>query len=129
MSEMRKTTDEPGEVWASHPVYAFDVSTHGRVRNLRTGRLVGYAANATAGGRNPLTGKPRPAAPRYRQVHMGTVRKYVHVLVLETFIGPRPDGYEADHIDHDGMNNHLPNLRWLPRAENQARKRNRKAAA
>lgn len=40
-------------------------------------------------------------------------RKFmVHVLVLELFVGPRPDGMEACHEDGDPNNNHVSNLRW-----------------
>lgn len=42
----------------------------------------------------------------------------VHRLVLETF---KPEGKEltVDHIDHNKRNNHLSNLRWLSRSENE----------
>lgn len=36
----------------------------------------------------------------------------VHVLVLEAFVGPRPDGMEGCHNDGDPSNNRLSNLRW-----------------
>jgi hypothetical protein len=44
-------------------------------------------------------------------------QRYVHQLVLEAFVGPRPvadngDTYDGDHIDGDRRNNTLPNLRW-----------------
>jgi hypothetical protein len=39
--------------------------------------------------------------------------KKVHNLVLEAFIGPRPEGYLADHIDRDRTNNNVNNLRWV----------------
>jgi hypothetical protein len=38
--------------------------------------------------------------------------KFVHNLVLETFVGPRPPGCEACHWDGDKLNNRLSNLRW-----------------
>ena len=36
----------------------------------------------------------------------------VHVLILETFVGPRPHGMEACHEDGQPQNNWLGNLRW-----------------
>jgi hypothetical protein len=48
----------------------------------------------------------------------GHVRKYVHQLVLEAFVGPRPDGYHACHCDGDRKNNALSNLRWDSPREN-----------
>lgn len=37
---------------------------------------------------------------------------YVHHLVLEAFVGPRPDGYYGCHANGDKSDNSLPNLRW-----------------
>lgn len=42
-----------------------------------------------------------------------------HRLVLEAFIGPRPDGMEACHFDGDKTNNKLANLRWDTKSSNQ----------
>jgi hypothetical protein len=39
-------------------------------------------------------------------------RTRVHILVLEAFRGPRPEGHAACHNDGDVGNNHLSNLRW-----------------
>ena len=48
-------------------------------------------------------------------------RAYVHVLVLEAFVGPRPaDKPHTRHLDGDGANNRVENLRWGSVAENQA---------
>lgn len=38
--------------------------------------------------------------------------KYVHRLILETFISPCPEGKESCHNDGDPKNNNLQNLRW-----------------
>jgi hypothetical protein len=46
-------------------------------------------------------------------------RKRVHRLVLETFVGPCPDGMEALHEDDDPTNNHISNLRWGTRQQNR----------
>lgn len=37
---------------------------------------------------------------------------YVHILVLEAFLGPRPDGLEGCHNDGNCLNNFVSNLRW-----------------
>lgn len=42
---------------------------------------------------------------RYRQVK-------VHRMVLETFVGPCPDGMECCHADGNPANPRLENLRW-----------------
>ncbi|RUU22663.1 HNH endonuclease [Mesorhizobium sp. M7A.F.Ca.AU.002.06.1.1] len=45
---------------------------------------------------------------------------YVHLLVLEAFVGPRPDGLEGCHNDGNPDNNRLDNLRWDTPESNQA---------
>ena len=49
-------------------------------------------------------------------------RRFVHVLVLEAFVGPRPDGMEACHNDGVPLNCHISNLRWDTRLGNEADK-------
>lgn len=44
--------------------------------------------------------------------------RYVHVLVLETFVGPRPEGYKGLHRDDDPHNNHVSNLYWGTLSDN-----------
>lgn len=60
--------------------------------------------------------KPMPKADGYVFVHIGVdgVRKSlaVHRLVLEAFVGPRPEGMEACHNNGRAGDNRLPNLRW-----------------
>jgi hypothetical protein len=44
----------------------------------------------------------------------------IHVLVLEAFVGPRPEGHHGCHWDGDKSNNRLSNLRWATVKENIA---------
>jgi hypothetical protein len=47
------------------------------------------------------------------------VRRLVHHLVLEAFVGPCPEGMEGCHFpDWNPANNHLSNLRWDTRQGN-----------
>lgn len=48
--------------------------------------------------------------------------KYLHRLVLETFVGKCPDGYEACHNKPLRWFNHLSNLRWDTKINNHADK-------
>lgn len=51
----------------------------------------------------------------------------VHRLVLEAFVGPRPDGMEACHGNDDPTDNRLANLRWDSHVANiEDRERHRK---
>lgn len=45
-------------------------------------------------------------------------RKRVCRLVLEAFVGPCPEGYEASHLNGDRADNHLSNLAWKTHLEN-----------
>lgn len=47
------------------------------------------------------------------------VPRQVHHLVLEAFVGPRPDGLEARHMNGNGTDNRVSNLSWGTRSENQ----------
>jgi hypothetical protein len=46
----------------------------------------------------------------------------VHRAVLEAFVGPRPPGQHACHLDGDRRNNVLANLRYATPSENAADK-------
>lgn len=43
---------------------------------------------------------------------------FIHHLVAEYFIGPRPDGKVVMHIDSNRMNNYVSNLRYGTQSEN-----------
>lgn len=94
----------------------YEVSDQGRVRSLD--RII-----ETSRGQWRLRGRmlrPSPAhlepPIKYRAVDLQFERRtqYVrlHVLVLEAFVGPRPDGMAACHNDGDINNNTVGNLRW-----------------
>ena len=57
-------------------------------------------------------------------INQRSFNKYVHHLVLETFVGPRPIGCEARHVnDDDKSNNCLDNLAWGTPKQNAADKK------
>lgn len=67
---------------------------------------------------------PMPDGDGYLSVglfrHGKCARRKVHLLVLEAFVGPRPDGMEGCHGDGDVSNCWLENLRWDTKEANQA---------
>ncbi len=105
----------------------YEISDQGRVRSIdrielvtrngreftrrRDGRLLRISPNKFDG---------RPQAGLSKNGKLTTI--YVHRLVLEAFIGPRPKGLECCHEDGDRMNNRLSNLRWDTHASNEADK-------
>ena len=46
------------------------------------------------------------------------IQRSVHSLVLETFVGPCPEGCECLHRDGNPQNNRVDNLRWGTHKEN-----------
>lgn len=54
----------------------------------------------------------------YQAVKLNRKRFLIHTLVLEAFVGPRPEGAVCCHIDGDPTNNHVTNLRWGSYSDN-----------
>lgn len=109
------------EVWA--PMYGYEdeylISTHGRV----------LSRPRTARNRNGTRTVPgriiKPGLNSSGYLHFGATRHgvkelvRVHRAVLESFVGPAPEGYVACHWDDVKTNNHLDNLRWATRSNNE----------
>lgn len=95
------------ETWK--PVVGYEglyaVSDHGRVRGPK-GRVLASCLNSTG----------RPNVVLFKDGTRKNSKPYT--LVLEAFVGPRPDGMECCHLDDDPTNNHLSNLRWDTRSAN-----------
>lgn len=100
----------------------YEVSDHGRVRSLPR-----RAPNPGTGGYRDWPGTVRSQFDHklgYKMVrlHRDGERKskYVHALVLEAFVGARPDGgMYGCHNDGDPTNNVVVNLRWGTPSSNQ----------
>lgn len=93
----------------------YEVSDRGRVRSLdridargchRTGRVL----------------TPGPDSMGYQLVNLyrdGRNRsRRIHLLVIETFVGPRPEGRQVRHLDGDPTNNRLENLAYGTPSQN-----------
>lgn len=94
----------------------YEVSIDGAIRCLRgAGRVM----------------RPFVTEKGYRRVYLyrgpSVQRVRVHTAVLHAFVGPRPTGMVTRHLDGNPANNHLSNLAWGTRAENEADKRRHRA--
>lgn len=87
------------------------VSDFGNVKSLRTNKQLKPHTNP--GGYHIVT--------LYRG-ECKTSTLTVHSIVLTAFVGPRPKGYDAAHLDGCRTNNALVNLKWATRKENHAHK-------
>jgi hypothetical protein len=116
------------EVWRPVVGYEglYEVSDMGRVRSMdrwllcRDGQLQWHRSKVL---------KPLDNGKGYRGVSLSNlcesvkpIRLYVHSIVLESFIGPRPSDHQAAHGDGDRSNNRLSNLRWATVSDNNADK-------
>lgn len=82
------------------------VTTEGRVWSEKTHRWL-----------KPTANKRGNHVRLYVSLGRGN-KRYVHRLVAETFI-PNPNNLpEVDHIDTNGYNNHVDNLRWCTHQNN-----------
>jgi len=105
------------EKWAIVVGYEnYAVSSHGRVRNLDTGRLLKHQHSVRGGDYafiNLFSGGKRK-------------NKNVHKLVADHFLGPISDGMIVHHKDGNRMNPRAENLEIITISENN-RSRNRKS--
>lgn len=98
----------------------YEVSDLGRVRR-KGGKVLKPSQNSSRMGRRPGYLVISLCKPGEHDGRRHTRCAYVHQLVCEAFHGPRPDGHDVDHVDHDRSNNRAANVRWMPLRENRVR--------
>lgn len=95
----------------------YEVSSAGRMRRATPGR-------GTHAGRLLA---PIRMAIGYLKVHPvvngKNVQTYLHHIVALAFLGPKPDGYEVNHIDGDKGNAEASNLEYVTHLENMTHAR------
>lgn len=109
------------EIWKPIPGSdGYEVSNMGNVRSwLRPG----YGENRIMNTPHLLKPTGRGTRRNYLAVGIGGNKQaYIAHLVLQAFVGPRPDGMEACHNDGDTSNNRLDNLRWDTHLGNESDK-------
>lgn len=110
------------EEWRPIPEWlGYEASSRGRIRSLPRRVPNAWGTSSLIAGR---VLRPVPDKRGYLRVNLHAAGKYrtryVHVLVLEAFTGPRPPGLEACHWDGDKLNNTPGNLRWDTYEANRA---------
>lgn len=100
----------------------YEVSDQGRVRSL-----VHQSRWGPRRRKEPRLLKPDTMKGGYLRVTLArdgkNTRRPVHLLVLETFVGPCPDGHEGSHVNGNPADNTRSNLAWETSSENNLRKR------
>jgi hypothetical protein len=105
-----------GPEWRDIPAYkgAYQASSAGEIRSLP--RTI-IRSNGT-----PLRvrgGVIKQSVSRGRMVvNIGGRVRFVHQLVLEAFVGPRPAGLLVRHLNDNSADNRVENLRYGTPAEN-----------
>ncbi|MBD3675578.1 MAG: HNH endonuclease [Planctomycetaceae bacterium] len=88
----------------------YEVSNLGRVRNAETKQIKkqNFSYN-------------RPYVGLYDPNRYTCHRVLVSKIVSETFLGPKPEGMQVEHIDQDSSNNAVTNLLYVTPSQNQLR--------
>jgi len=106
------------ETWKQIPDFPlYEASTLGRIRSWM-----------------PFHGEPIPRILKASPASKGRMRVFlrrdgitytiqVHRLILETFVGPRPEGMESCHYNDNCHDNRIENLRWDTQEANRADQR------
>lgn len=85
---------------------SYEVSSEGRVKNSKTGRIMKINKNSK--------GYDQVCLRKDKQQYT----KPIHRLVADTFFDGEHDGYDVNHIDGNKTNNFIGNLEWCTRKEN-----------
>ncbi len=98
----------------------YEVSSLGRVRSIaRYVRIVRHGVEAVRLVQPRLLKPGRMNRFGHCSVAIGKGNsRTVHSLVAESFIGPRPDGFDVAHLNGDGSDNRAENLAYVSRSEN-----------
>lgn len=107
-----------GEEWRPVVGYEgrYEVSNLGRVRSLD--RIITEKTGRKRKRKGQIL-SPTVMRNGYASIYLPVRKmKYVHALVAEAFLGPRPNGYDVMHLNGKRTDNVLSNLRYGTRSEN-----------
>ena len=71
----------------------YEISETGEVRNIETSRIHSTRLNGN-----------------YFKITIHNITRYVHVLLMQAHIGPKPSGFVVRHLDGNPLNNSVLNL-------------------
>lgn len=101
------------ELWKSIKNFPdYEVSDIGRIRSLKFGKIKILKPKLIGSKNNNYL-----SISAYKNLKRYNCK--IHIAVLETFAGPRPLNHDVAHNDGNRFNNHISNLRWATRKENQ----------
>jgi hypothetical protein len=115
------SASQPTETWRDIPGFlGYQASDWGRVQSFWA---PGGRGKPFFVGTEPKLRIPRSDRKGYLRVNLRVkagviVTAKIHELVLIAFVGPKPPGMEARHLDDDKANNRLENLAWGTHSEN-----------
>ena len=89
----------------------YEISSHGRVRNNKTSRIMKLILNRNGYFTIYLS---RDGQPKFHNVHR---------LVAFAFLDRNEDQTDVDHINHNRKDNRIKNLRDVTRKQNQMNKK------
>lgn len=92
----------PNEIWKNYKDTHYEVSNLGRVRNLKTMRIV----------------KGSLRDDGYVGIKLNKKSALVHKIVAESFLGDIPIGYDVNHINHIKTDNRIENLEIISHSDN-----------
>ena len=97
----------------------YEVSDHGTVRSVQRVVMRSNGAPQTIRARVRKTYQKKTGHLSTSLSKNGRIKSWdIHTLVMRAFVGPLPEGMEVRHLDGNAQNNHLSNLRYGTRAEN-----------
>lgn len=110
------------EIWKDIQGYEglYQVSNLGNVKSLHFGKKTG-CRNWEKSNSKILKSKLTTSGYYSVELYKPNSRKqfYIHRLVANTFIKNPYNKEEVNHIDGNKLNNHVENLEWVTKSENQ----------
>lgn len=117
---------EPGELWRYIAGFGerYAVSNYGRVHSFPKTMRPDHKKSAWDRPHQKIKGTVFPSGHLrvglYTADSRAPVSRFVHVLVMDAFVGPRQDGMQVRHLDGNPLNNRLDNLAYGTPKQNAA---------